>query len=125
MSTGLARHFQRSWYAVGLSGALTILIGVEGTSSRSFVAVEHVAGQGAVPARRLNASRNINRANLIRPCWLHFTPPSSLALALSGHPIGSFIRSLYDRSGDQFVTGGYLHSLICMHGFRTAFMRQC
>jgi alpha-glucoside transport system permease protein len=54
-------------------GLLTILIGVGGIFAY-FVLSNMLLDKVLFPAKGPNASRNINRANLIRP-WLFLGPP--------------------------------------------------
>ena len=104
-------------------GLLTILIGVGGIFAY-FVLSNMLLDKVLFPAKGPNASRNINRANLIRP-WLFLAPTIiALSLYLVYPVIGSFIRSLYNRSGDQFIGFGNYSSLIASPDFRTAFMNN-
>ncbi|WP_394154913.1 carbohydrate ABC transporter permease [Loktanella salsilacus] len=104
-------------------GLLTILIGVGGIFAY-FVLSNMLLDKVLFPAKGPNASRNINRANLIRP-WLFLAPTIvALSLYLVYPVVGSFIRSLYNRSGDQFIGLGNYTSLMASGDFRTAFVNN-
>jgi alpha-glucoside transport system permease protein len=63
---------------------------------------------------------NINRANLVRP-WLFMVPAIfALSLYLVYPVVGSFIRSLYHLSGDEFIWFGNYVYLAGDDNFRTA-----
>jgi alpha-glucoside transport system permease protein len=102
-----------------LQGALTIFIGVGGCVAY-FWASNVVLDKVLFPARGPNAGRNINRANLIRP-WL-FLLPGLLALGLYlVYPVfGSFSRSLYNRTGAEFIGFGNYRIMLGDPEFRTA-----
>jgi len=102
-----------------IQGALTIFIGVGGCVAY-FWASNVVLDKVLFPARGPNAGRNINRANLIRP-WL-FLLPALLALGLYlVYPVfGSFSRSLYNRSGAEFIGFGNYRIMLGDPEFRTA-----
>ncbi|UYP69082.1 sugar ABC transporter permease [Thalassobacter stenotrophicus] len=102
-----------------LQGALTIFIGVGGCVAY-FWASNVVLDKVLFPARGPNAGRNINRANLIRP-WL-FLLPALLALGLYlVYPVfGSFSRSLYNRTGAEFIGFGNYRIMLGDPEFRTA-----
>ena len=88
-----------------VQGILTIAIGVGGCVGY-FILSNWLLDNVVYPAKGPNPGRNINRANKIRP-WL-FLLPAILALGLYlVYPvIGSFWRSLFDRSGNEFVGAG-------------------
>lgn len=102
-----------------LQGALTIFVGVGGCVAY-FWASNVVLDKVLFPARGPNAGRNINRANLIRP-WL-FLLPALLALGLYlVYPVfGSFSRSLYNRTGAEFIGFGNYRIMLGDPEFRTA-----
>ena len=102
-----------------IQGALTIFVGVGGCVAY-FWASNVVLDKVLFPARGPNAGRNINRANLIRP-WL-FLLPALLALGLYlVYPVfGSFSRSLYNRSGAEFIGFGNYRIMLGDPEFRTA-----
>ena len=85
-----------------LQGAITIFIGVFGCVGY-FYAANLILDKVIYPAKGPNIGRNINRANAIRP-WL-FLLPAILALSvyLVYPVIGSLIRSMYNRSGEEFI----------------------
>ena len=102
-----------------IQGALTIFVGVGGCVAY-FWASNVVLDKVLFPARGPNAVRNINRANLIRP-WL-FLLPALLALGLYlVYPVfGSFSRSLYNRTGAEFIGFGNYRIMLGDPEFRTA-----
>ena len=102
-----------------IQGALTIFIGVGGCVAY-FWASNVVLDKVLFPARGPNAGRNINRANLIRP-WLLFLPALlALGLYLVYPVFGSFSRSLYNRSGAEFIGFGNYRIMLGDPEFRTA-----
>ena len=102
-----------------LQGLLTILIGVGGCVGY-FWASNLVLDKVLFRPEGPNAGRNINRANQIRP-WLFIFPAfAALGLYLMYPVVGSFIRSLYDRSGNEFVGLGNYVSLANDFEFRTS-----
>ena len=88
-----------------VQGIFTIAIGVGGCVAYFFLS-NWLLDKVIFPAKGSNPGRNINRANQVRP-WL-FLLPAILALGLYlVYPvIGSFWRSLFDRSGNEFVGAG-------------------
>jgi alpha-glucoside transport system permease protein len=88
-----------------VQGILTIAIGVGGCVGY-FILSNWLLDNVVFPAKGRNPGRNINMANKIRP-WL-FLLPAILALGLYlVYPvIGSFWRSLFDRSGANFIGAG-------------------
>ena len=85
-----------------MQGVLTILIGVFGCIGY-FYASNIVLDRVIFPPRHDDAGRNINRANAVRP-WLFLFPALfALTLYLVYPVVGSFIRSMYDRTGDTFI----------------------
>ena len=102
-----------------IQGLLTILIGVGGCIGY-FWGANLVLDKVLFPARGPKAGRNINRANQIRP-WLFIFPAfAALGLYLMYPVVGSFVRSLYDRSGNEFVGLGNYWSLLGDGEFRTS-----
>ncbi len=102
-----------------VQGMVTILIGVVGCVGY-FYASNFVLDRVICPARGPNAGRNINRANQIRP-WLFLFPAIfALGLYLVYPVIGSLVRSMFDRSGTEFIGLGNYISLAGESGFRTA-----
>ncbi|RVV99619.1 sugar ABC transporter permease [Mesobaculum littorinae] len=106
-----------------LQGAATILIGV-GLCIAYFYFSNLILDKVIFPARGKNPGRNINRANAVRP-WLFMGPAIfALGLYLAYPVVGSFIRSLYNRSGDQFIGFGNYTNLFASQGFQTAFFNN-
>ncbi len=102
-----------------VQGMLTIVIGVGGCVGYFFVS-NLILDKVIFPAKGPNPGININRANLVRP-WL-FLFPAMLALGLYlVYPVvGSFLRSLYNRSGDEFIGFGNYSVMFADEGFQTA-----
>ncbi|MGB3407943.1 MAG: sugar ABC transporter permease [Jannaschia sp.] len=102
-----------------LQGILTVIIGVGGCIGY-FWTSNYVLDKVLFPARGPDAGRNINRANAIRP-WLFLFPAlAALTLYLVYPVFGSFYRSLFNRSGDEFVALGNYTALMADSEFRTA-----
>ena len=106
-----------------VQGLLTIVIGVGGCVGY-FWASNMVLDKVIFPAQSKNPGRNINRANMVRP-WLFLFPAMfALGLYLVYPVIGSFWRSLFNRSGDEFIALGNYASLAQDPTFRTAFFNN-
>ena len=106
-----------------LQGILTILIGVGGCIAY-FYGSNLILDKLIFPARNYDHGRNINRATMVRP-WLFLFPALfALSLYLIYPVIGSFIRSLYNRSGDTFIGLGNYVQMFSEEGFRTAFLNN-
>ena len=106
-----------------LQGILTILIGVGGCIAY-FYGSNLILDKLIFPARNDDHGRNINRATMVRP-WLFLFPALfALSLYLIYPVIGSFIRSLYNRSGDTFIGLGNYVQMFSEEGFRTAFLNN-
>lgn len=102
-----------------LQGIITIIIGVGGCISY-FYASNLFIDKVLFPAKGPNAGLNINRANKIRP-WLFLFPAIfALGLYLAYPVVGSFWRSLFDRSGFNFVGFRNYYELFSESTFRTA-----
>ncbi|MGY6412034.1 MAG: carbohydrate ABC transporter permease [Alkalilacustris sp.] len=102
-----------------MQGMVTILVGV-GACVAYFWASNLVLDRVVFPARGPHAGRNINRANLVRP-WLFLFPAIFvLGLYLVYPVVGSFVRSLFDRAGTEFVGLGNYAALLDSSGFRVA-----
>ncbi len=101
-------------------GVITIVVGVGGCMAYFYFS-NLVLDKVVFPARSDDQGRNINRANQVRP-WL-FVLPAVLALGLYlAYPVvGSFIRSLYNRSGNDFIGLGNYVTLFGNPDFRVAF----
>ena len=102
-----------------VQGLITILIGVGGCLLY-FWGSNLVLDKVIFPAKGANAGQNINRANQVRP-WL-FLLPAILALGLYlVYPVvASFWRSLFNRSGSDFVGLDNYVRLFGSDDFRTA-----
>jgi alpha-glucoside transport system permease protein len=106
-----------------IQGVITIIVGVGGCVGYFYFA-NLVLDRVIFPARGPQAGRNINRANAVRP-WLFLFPAMfALGLYLVYPVFGSFIRSLYNRAGDEFIGFGNYASLIQDEAFRSAFFNN-
>ena len=102
-----------------LQGVLVIILGVAGCVAY-FWASNWALDRFIFPGKGPNAGRNINRANMVRP-WLFVFPAfAALGLYLAYPVVGSFVRSLYDRSGNEFVGLGNYVLLLQDAEFRQA-----
>ena len=102
-----------------LQGILTVVIGVGGCLAY-FWSSNLVLDRVIFPARGSEAGRNINRANAVRP-WLFLLPAlAALGLYLVYPVFGSFWRSLFNRSGNDFIGMGNYTALFGDGEFRTA-----
>jgi len=102
-----------------MQGIVTVALGVGGCVGYFWLS-NMVLDRVLYPASGPNSGRNINRANLVRP-WL-FLLPAMLAMGLYlVYPvIGSFVRSLYNRAGEDFIGFGNYATMFADDGFRTA-----
>lgn len=106
-----------------VQGIVTIIVGVGGCVGY-FYAANLVLDKIIFPARGPQAGRNINRANMVRP-WLFLLPAiCALGLYLVYPVIGSFIRSLYNRSGEDFIGFDNYANLLADPSFQTAFFNN-
>ncbi|MCA1775922.1 MAG: sugar ABC transporter permease [Loktanella sp.] len=104
-------------------GLITIAIGVGGIFLY-FIASNAFLDKVLFPAKGPNTSRNINRANTIRP-WLFMAPTIiALSLYLVYPVIGSFYRSLFNRSGADFIGFTNYTTMFASSEFRTAFFNN-
>ncbi|NVO22657.1 carbohydrate ABC transporter permease [Donghicola mangrovi] len=102
-----------------MQGVLTIFVGVFGCVAYYYFS-NLFLDRVLYPARGDDAGRNINRANAVRP-WLFLFPALfALSLYLVYPVVGSFWRSLFDRSGDAFVGFQNYRSLGADPEFRSA-----
>jgi alpha-glucoside transport system permease protein len=102
-----------------VQGIVTIFIGVGGCIGYFYFA-NFLLDRVVFPGRGPNASQNINRATQIRP-WLFLLPALiALGLYLVYPVVGSFWRSLFNRSGDEFIGFGNYATLFGSEGFQTA-----
>ena len=102
-----------------LQGLITIIVGVGGCVGYFFFS-NLVLDKVIFPASGPNPGRNINRANMVRP-WLFLFPAIfALGLYLAYPVVGSFIRSLYNRAGNDFIGFGNYIDLFNEPTFREA-----
>jgi len=106
-----------------LQGIITIIIGVVGCVGY-FVGSNWVLDRVIFPATGRDPSRNISRANMVRP-WLFLGPAiAALGLYLVYPVVGSFWRSLFNRSGEDFIGLGNYATLAQDDAFRTAIVNN-
>ncbi|WP_102108901.1 carbohydrate ABC transporter permease [Oceaniglobus roseus] len=106
-----------------LQGIITIVVGVGGCIAYFYFS-NLFLDKVLFPARGPKAGQNINRANQIRP-WLFLFPAIfALGLYLAYPVVGSFVRSLYNRSGNDFIGAGNYIRLFESPEFRTAFFNN-
>jgi alpha-glucoside transport system permease protein len=100
-----------------IQGLITIIVGVGGCIAYFYLA-NLVLDRVLYPAKGPNAGDNINKANRIRP-WLFLFPAIfALGLYLVYPVVGSFYRSLFDRSGANFIGAGNYNALLNDAQFR-------
>ena len=106
-----------------LQGVLTIAVGVGGCIGYFWIS-SWLLDRVVFPARGPNIGRNINRANAVRP-WLFLFPAMfALGLYLAYPVVGSFIRSLYNRAGNEFIGFSNYAQLFSSGEFQTAFFNN-
>jgi alpha-glucoside transport system permease protein len=106
-----------------LQGAITILVGVFGCVGY-FYASNLFLDRVLYPASGPKAGQNINRANKIRP-WLFLFPAMfALGLYLVYPVVGSFYRSLFNRSGAEFIWFGNYMALAADPEFRQSVLNN-
>ncbi|MGL4414012.1 carbohydrate ABC transporter permease [Roseinatronobacter monicus] len=106
-----------------IQGILTIIIGVGGCVGYFYFS-NMLLDKVIFPAKGPNTGRNINRANQVRP-WLFLFPAMfALGLYLAYPVVGSFWRSLFDRSGANFIGLGNYAALFAEGSFRTAVLNN-
>ncbi|KMK67428.1 carbohydrate ABC transporter permease [Puniceibacterium sp. IMCC21224] len=106
-----------------LQGFITIIVGVGGCVGYFYLS-NLILDKVIFPQRNDDQGRNINRATLVRP-WLFLFPAMfALGLYLVYPVIGSFVRSLYNRSGEEFIGFGNYASMFAEEGFRTALLNN-
>jgi len=106
-----------------LQGTITILVGVFGCIGY-FWSANLVLDKVIFPAKGPKAGRNINRASAVRP-WLFLLPAiMALSVYLVYPVIGSLIRSLYNRSGQEFIGLGNYAFLFSDAEFRQALVNN-
>lgn len=102
-----------------VQGVLTVFIGVGGCVGYFYLS-NLILDKVIFPTRVENPGKNINRANLVRP-WLFLFPAlAALGLYLLYPVVGSFWRSLFNRSGDEFIGFGNYRAMFADDGFQTA-----
>ncbi|WP_298971040.1 carbohydrate ABC transporter permease [uncultured Roseobacter sp.] len=102
-----------------LQGIVTVVIGVGGCVGYFFLS-NLILDKVIFPPRADNPGQNINRANLVRPWLFLFPAMGALGLYLVYPVVGSFWRSLYNRSGDEFIGFGNYSVMFSDAGFQTA-----
>ena len=102
-----------------VQGMLTIVIGVGGCVGYFFLS-NLILDKVIFPAKGPHPGVNINRANLVRPWLFLFPAMAALGLYLVYPVVGSFWRSLYNRSGDEFIGFGNYAVMFADDGFQTA-----
>jgi alpha-glucoside transport system permease protein len=106
-----------------LQGMIMIIVGVGGCVGYFYFA-NMLLDKVIFPAKGVNTGRNINRANQVRP-WLFLFPAMfALGVYLVYPVIGSFYRSLFNRSGNEFVGLGNYILLASSPDFRQAFFNN-
>jgi alpha-glucoside transport system permease protein len=106
-----------------VQGILTIVIGVGGCIGYFYFS-NLVVDRFIFPARGPNIGRNINRANMVRPWLFLFPAVFVLGLYLAYPVVGSFWRSLFNRSGNEFIGLGNYISLARDSEFRVSFFNN-
>ncbi|MCV3273987.1 carbohydrate ABC transporter permease [Roseobacter sinensis] len=106
-----------------LQGIVTVIIGVGGCVGYFFLS-NLILDKVIFPPRADNPGRNINRANLVRPWLFLFPAMAALGLYLVYPVVGSFYRSLFNRSGDQFIGFGNYTTMFSDDGFQIAFFNN-
>ncbi|SEL36072.1 maltose ABC transporter membrane protein /trehalose ABC transporter membrane protein /sucrose ABC transporter membrane protein [Roseivivax marinus] len=102
-----------------LTGLVTIAIAVAGCAGY-FYASNWVLDRVIFPPGTDDRGRNIARANLVRP-WLFILPAMLFLSVYLIYPVvGSFWRSLFNRSGVEFVGLGNYTEMFAEEGFRVA-----
>ncbi|SNR27698.1 carbohydrate ABC transporter permease [Puniceibacterium sediminis] len=106
-----------------LQGFITIIVGVGGCVAY-FYASNLILDKVIFPARHDDHGRNINRATMVRPWLFLFPAVFALGLYLVYPVVGSFVRSLYNRAGDEFIGFGNYSQMFSEEGFRTALLNN-
>ncbi|SFP57359.1 carbohydrate ABC transporter permease [Tranquillimonas alkanivorans] len=104
-------------------GVLTIVIGVGGCIAYFYLS-NFILDRFIFPAKGKDPGKNINRANQVRPWLFMFPAVFALGLYLAYPVVGSFWRSLYNRSGDEFIGFGNYANLFASDEFQTAFFNN-
>ncbi|WP_195819207.1 carbohydrate ABC transporter permease [Roseobacter sp. MH60115] len=106
-----------------LQGIITVIVGVGGCVGYFFLS-NLILDKVIFPPRADNPGQNINRANLVRPWLFLFPAMAALGLYLVYPVVGSFYRSLYNRSGDEFIGFGNYTTMFADDGFQIAFFNN-
>ncbi|GFE49998.1 alpha-glucoside ABC transporter permease [Roseobacter cerasinus] len=106
-----------------LQGILTVVLGVGGCVGYFFLS-NLILDKVIFPPRADNPGQNINRANLVRPWLFLFPAMAALGLYLVYPVVGSFYRSLFNRSGEEFIGLGNYTTMFADDGFRIAFFNN-
>ena len=106
-----------------LQGIITVIVGVGGCVGYFFLS-NLILDKVIFPPKPGDKGRNINRAEMVRP-WLFLFPALfALTLYLVYPVIGSFWRSLYNRSGEEFIGFGNYTTMFADSAFQTAFFNN-
>ncbi len=106
-----------------MQGIITVIVGVGGCVGYFFLS-NLILDKVIFPPKPGDKGRNINRAEMVRP-WLFLFPALfALTLYLVYPVIGSFWRSLYNRSGDEFIGFGNYQLMFSDTAFQTAFFNN-
>ena len=104
-------------------GIVTIVAGVGGCVAYFYFS-NLILDKVIFPARGPNIGRNINRANIVRP-WLFLLPAIlALGLYLMYPVVASFYRSLFNRSGAEFIGFGNYITMFGEPEFRRSFFNN-
>lgn len=106
-----------------LQGIITVVVGVGGCVGYFFLS-NLILDKVIFPPRADNPGQNINRANLVRPWLFLFPAMAALGLYLVYPVVGSFYRSLFNRSGDEFIGFGNYTTMFADDGFQIAFFNN-
>ncbi|EAR52255.1 ABC alpha-glucoside transporter, inner membrane subunit AglF [Oceanicola granulosus HTCC2516] len=102
-----------------IQGIITVIIGVGGCIGYFYLS-NLILDRVIFPPRNDDNGRNINRATMVRP-WLFLFPAIfALGLYLVYPVVGSFWRSLFNRSGNEFIGMGNYATMFGEEGFRQA-----
>ena len=106
-----------------LQGIITVIVGVGGCVGYFFLS-NLILDKVIFPPKPGDKGRNINRAEMVRP-WLFLFPALfALTLYLVYPVIGSFWRSLYNRSGEEFIGFDNYTTMFADSAFQTAFFNN-
>lgn len=106
-----------------MQGIVTVIIGVGGCVGYFYLS-NLILDKVIFPPKPGDKGRNINRATMVRP-WLFLFPALfALTLYLLYPVVGSFWRSLHNRSGDEFIGFGNYTTMFADSTFQTAFLNN-